>query len=569
MANDPSRGGVELMWPGKYTDTGELAEPPQLGAKICMRTYHGDRNTPNRVILGDNLAAMQALCTSHSGQVDLIYIDPPFATGGKFSVATKVGDEAREGGVAEVRTTAYNDAWPGGFAGFLQMLAPRLRLLHRLLSPSGSMYIHVDPTIGHAVKLLADEIFGPGCFQREIVWRIGWLSGFKTKAKNWIRNHDLIFFYTKDPRNFTFNKHYVPHAEGYRRRDGKKPTSPGTPIEDVWNANASEFELRGAASLDSIQIKSFSTEKTGWATQKNQSLLRRIIEASSNPGDLVLDAFCGSGTTAVVAAQTGRRFIACDTSATAVHITRKRLLSDGTCHAFAVCELDGRERELLAQPGWRARVVTHFGGELVDDGLLDGVRERRGIVVAPVRGDFKPGQWQQVLGECTRRALVGLDVLTFGPKWPTQHESLAAADTCHYRLTRDLFDPRVFARPPTGIVPRARIHASFAGPPDGLHIELQGLGFAAHAGLPEPLRVAVGDSPTPSLDAVDAWGVDIEHPEQPGVWVPQNFVFRGVKDRRLAVRQPVPRRASLRLRVLDVLGQLRVVELACPVPARV
>src|SRR5690606_12655232 len=152
-----------------------------------------------------------------------------------------------------------------------------------------SLYVHVDPTVGHAVKLLLDEVFGPGCFQREIVWRIGWVSGFKTKARNWIRNHDLLFFYVKDPRRFTFNKRILPHPPGYVRRDGSPPRGRGVPLCDVWNAGEGELSLRGRESLDSIQIKSFSTEKTGYATQKNESLLRRIVEASSNPGDLVAD----------------------------------------------------------------------------------------------------------------------------------------------------------------------------------------------------------------------------------------------------------------------------------------
>ncbi|MBK9061400.1 MAG: site-specific DNA-methyltransferase [Flavobacteriales bacterium] len=136
------------------------------------------------------------------------------------------------------------------------------------------------------------------------MWRIGWLSGYKTKAQNWIRNHDVIYYYVKDPKSFTFNKAYVPYPDGYVRRDGAEPTGKGTPIEDVWNANESEFALKGGESLDSIQIKSFSNEKTGYPTQKNESLLRRIIEASSKPNDLVLDFFCGSGTTLAVCRET-------------------------------------------------------------------------------------------------------------------------------------------------------------------------------------------------------------------------------------------------------------------------
>lgn len=321
----------ELIWPGKYDADGRRVEVPRQSVSLVVDEQHPGTGTgraaaPNHLLLADNLRALDALLERHAGQVDLCYIDPPFGTGSQFPVATRVGD-ARDGEpIPELRAPAYSDAWQGGLTEFLAMLDPRLRRIHELLAPHGSLYVHVDPTVGHAVKLLCDDVFGPECFQREIVWRIGWVSGFKTRTRNWIRNHDLIFFYVKDPRRFTFNKPLVPYPPGYRRRDGSLPRGRGIPIDDVWNAGESELALSGGESLDSIQIKSFSTEKSGYATQKNESLLRRIIAASSNPGDLVVDVFCGSGTTLVAAQRLGRRFVGCDSSFAAVHIARKRLL---------------------------------------------------------------------------------------------------------------------------------------------------------------------------------------------------------------------------------------------------
>ncbi|MBL4687715.1 MAG: site-specific DNA-methyltransferase, partial [Nannocystaceae bacterium] len=293
-----------------------VSEAPQLqlydaSGSPPRAVAQGNGPSADQLILADNLLALDALADSHAGRVDLVVADPPFATGTRFDVVTRVGEGASLG---ELRTPAYNDAWDGGAAGLIAMLDPRLRLAHTLLAPHGSLYVHVDPTVGHSVKMLLDDIFGPGCFQREIVWRIGWVSGFKTKARNWIRNHDLIFFYVKDPKRFTFNKAYVPYPEGYTRRDGSPPTGKGVPLDDVWNGNDVEHGLRGPDSMDSIQIKSFSQEKTGYPTQKNESLLRRIISASSNAGDLVVDPFCGSGTTLAVARALGRRFIGIDTS---------------------------------------------------------------------------------------------------------------------------------------------------------------------------------------------------------------------------------------------------------------
>lgn len=366
---------TELVWPGKYNEDGTLKEVPrvslpfqviesvnesratresQKGSSLGLfKTYEGvegdtyEEGWKNKLIWGDNVLVMSSLLEKFSGKVDLIYIDPPFATGADFSVTTDIGDgdDKVTKEPSSIEEKAYRDTWGSGTSSFLDMLSNRLMLARELLSPSGSIYIHMDPTIGHATKLLADEIFGASSFQREIVWRIGWLSGYKTKANNWIRNHDVIYYYVKDSNSFTFNKAYVPYPEGYVRRDGAEPTGKGTPMEDVWNANESEFALKGDESLDSIQIKSFSNEKTGYPTQKNESLLRRILQASSNPGDLVLDFFCGSGTTLAVAEKLGRRWIGCDLGRYAIHTTRKRLLEIKDCKPFEVLNLGKYERQ--------------------------------------------------------------------------------------------------------------------------------------------------------------------------------------------------------------------------------
>ncbi|NUR21630.1 site-specific DNA-methyltransferase, partial [Frateuria sp.] len=166
-----------------------------------------------------------------------------------------------------------------------------------------------------------DEIFGKERFEREIIWRIGWISGYKSAAVNWIRNHDNIYYYTKSP-NFVFNKLYIPYADDYVRRDGKRPEGAGYPIEDTWNCSDMDR-------LDSIQIMSFSREKVGYETQKNENLLARIIEASSQPNAIVADFNGGSGTTAAVAEKLGRRWITTDLGKPACMIMRKRLIDQG------------------------------------------------------------------------------------------------------------------------------------------------------------------------------------------------------------------------------------------------
>jgi DNA modification methylase len=159
-----------------------------------------------------------------------------------------------------------------------------------------------------------DAVFGAASFRREIVWRSGWVSGFKSAAKNWVRNHDIILYYLRDStKPFTFQILFIPHPSGYRRRNGEKGNPQGVPCDDVWT------------DIYSPAIMSFSKEKLGYPTQKPEALLERIIKASSNPGDIVLDPFCGCGTTIAVAERLKRRWIGIDTTYLAIELTKYRL----------------------------------------------------------------------------------------------------------------------------------------------------------------------------------------------------------------------------------------------------
>ncbi len=308
---------AELVWDGKYRD-GVRVLPSRDGASIEADEVHGGEPAPgawrNRLVLGDQARVLPTLARDLAGQVSLVYVDPPFETGGDFDFQASVhgADGAPRLAVPAYRDARGLDAWLAWFDGAAHHL-------HDLLAAGGSLYVHLDAHVAHYAKVILDEVFGPGAFQREIVWRIGWVSGFKSRARGWIRNHDTLLFYAKGGRPATFNKEYIPYPPGYVRRDGKPPRGRGYPIEDVWNG--SELDR-----MDSIQIMSFSGEKVGYPTQKNESLVARIVRASSNPGDLVLDFCVGSGTSAVVAEKLGRRWVACDASPIAVHTTRKRLL---------------------------------------------------------------------------------------------------------------------------------------------------------------------------------------------------------------------------------------------------
>lgn len=277
------------------------------------KTFGTKRNDWSNIIcFGDNLQLLKTINENIDpiikdkvkGKVKLIYIDPPFATESDFKNSKGV--------------KAYSDKVKG--TEFIEFLRKRLILAKEILAEDGSIYVHLDEKMSHYIKVIMDEVFGSNCFQREIVWRIGWVSGYKTAANNWIRNHDVILYYTKDPNNFIFNKEYIPYPEDYVRRDGSKPSGKGVPIEDTWNCSSLDI-------LDSIQIMSFSGEKTNYPTQKNENLIARIIKASTNPGDLIMDFFGGSGTTAAVAEKLDRKWITCDLGKLSYYTMQKRLLN--------------------------------------------------------------------------------------------------------------------------------------------------------------------------------------------------------------------------------------------------
>ena len=193
-----------------------------------------------------------------------------------------------------------------GTAAYLCYMAVRLFEIRRVLKDSGSLYLHCDHTAGAYLRQLLDAIFGKENFRNEIVWRIGWVSGYKTQKRGWIRNHDTILYFVKTSQaNAQFNKEYVPYPKGYVRRDGKPPTGKGIPIEDTWNCSAGDV-------LNSIMIESFSKEKTGYPTQKPVALAERIIKASCPEGGVVLDCFAGCAYVAIAAERLNRNWIACD-----------------------------------------------------------------------------------------------------------------------------------------------------------------------------------------------------------------------------------------------------------------
>jgi len=274
---------------------------------------------PDRLILGDNLAVMAALLPEYEGRIDLIYADPPFFTNRHYPARVGRGEDSRkpqEWQLAE----GYPDHWTD-LEAYLDMLYPRLVLMHRLLSRTGTLYMHLDWHADAYARLLLDEIFGPERLLNEIIWVYHGPSPIRTAFN---RKHDTILVYTKS-EDYTFNADAVrqPYdpvtvktfASSPKAGFGKIPNlARGKVPEDWWY-----FPV----------VARLHNERTGYPTQKPEALLERILLASSNPGDLVADFFCGSGTAAVAAARNGRRYIAVDGAWRAAHTTYTRLVEAG------------------------------------------------------------------------------------------------------------------------------------------------------------------------------------------------------------------------------------------------
>lgn len=331
----------ELVLPAKDTDGLWKGVVPQVSPSYHNNVFglFGEglfegkpmENAPwiNRLIYGDNLLAMAALLAgdektglpSLRGKVDLVYIDPPFDS--KADYRTKIhlpgSDISQKPTVIE--QFAYSDTWKDGTASYLRMICPRLILLRELLADTGSIYVHLDWHVGHYVKILMDEIFGKENFRNEIIW--GYSGGGVSKGC-FARKHDVIYLYGKTS-NCRFNPQYAPYsaksqalisARGGTSIDGReRDLARGKHMEDWWG--------------DIQSLQTFDTERLNYSTQKPIRLLERIIKASSNEGDLVLDVFAGSGTTASVAEKFKRRWISVDIGKPSALIQRKRFIDNG------------------------------------------------------------------------------------------------------------------------------------------------------------------------------------------------------------------------------------------------
>lgn len=305
-----------LNWKGKHHADLEPASLIQDSILYPNGRGYPKAHSDGRVILGENLSVMAALLPEYESRINLIYADPPFFTNRKFSARVGRGEDSRKPEKWKL-AEGYHDAWLD-LDSYLQFLYERLELMYRLLSPNGTLYLHLDWHADAYARLILDEIFGSnGVFINEIIWAYHGPSPIKTAFN---RKHDTILSYAKS-KDYTFNVD-----------DVREPYNPNTVATFKSSSKAGFGKIpnleRGKVPEDWWYfpvVARLHNERTGYPTQKPEALLERIILASSNKGDLVADFFCGSGTTALVATKNGRKFITTDETIRAVNTARSRL----------------------------------------------------------------------------------------------------------------------------------------------------------------------------------------------------------------------------------------------------
>ncbi|MBL7119304.1 MAG: site-specific DNA-methyltransferase, partial [Dehalococcoidia bacterium] len=427
---------TELVWPGKSTQVERVALPfqvvetinqsratreqtPMLAGLPAPPLFEGqstaDASWKNKLIWGENKYVMASLLQGDAsigleplaGKVNLIYIDPPFATGQDFSYRARVGDEEWLKEASIIEETAYRDTWGRGLDSYLQMMYERLVLMRELLAEDGTIFVHLGWDVSHHVKLILDEIFGADRCINQVVWKRQTAhSDIGQGARHMGRLHDVILLYAKRPVPSVWNMEYVSYDPEYlesfyrnvEARTGRRyqlgdltapgGASKGNPhfefmgITRYWRFSKERMEqllqegrivqakqgsvprlkryLDEALGVplqdiwtDILPIQSQAAERLGYDTQKPEPLLERIIKLSSNQGALVADFFCGSGTTMAVAEKLGRRWIGCDLSRYAIQVTRKRMLDIPDCTPFEVLNLGRYERK-----HWQVNVLN-------------------------------------------------------------------------------------------------------------------------------------------------------------------------------------------------------------------
>ena len=572
----------------------ESVQERQLSLLRESSATYGEKEWRNRLIWGDKKYVLPSLLAEFAGKINLMYYDPPFNTGADFSFTAAVPDHpdtpeddsfefTKEPSIIEQK--AYRDTWGRGLNSYLQWFYESIVLSHELLRETGSLYVHLDWHVGHYAKCLLDEVFGAENFRADITWK-------RTAAHNDTRGigtvTDFILYYTKS-ESATYNPQFMPFDEDYietfyrfKEADGRRyrlhqiERNPAlgvrpnliykykgyTPkfgwmleqdkVEEfdkkgmlVWSGNGrpqrkiylNEEQGRPITNIwnDIPPVQSQSKERTGYATQKPEALLERIIKASSNPGDLVLDLFGGSGTTAAVAEKQGRRWITGDLGRFAIHTIRKRLLAISGVRPFVVQNLGKYERQLWAgaefgegngnQAAARQRAYVGFILKLYNAKpihgytWLHGLHGGRMVHVGAVDGPVTPNDVTQMAVEFKKAVGTGqdapktngIDVLGWDFAFELNEVSKQQAAAANIQLRfikipRDVMDKRAVEQGDVKFFELAALAVETEVKKQEVTLRLAGFVIPPDD-VPEDVRKAVSHW----SQWIDYWAVDWEH----------------------------------------------------------
>ncbi len=443
---------VELTWNGKTNEVSNIVLPfqtiehidePRSEKEIRMQQSLFDtsgrqiQGWTNKLIWGDNKLILSSLKNGPlrkeieaQGGIKLIYIDPPFDVGADFSMDVQIGDEEFTKKPSIIEEVAYRDTWGKGADSFIAMIYERLSLMKDLLAENGSIYVHCDWRVNSYMRLVLDEIFGRNGFRNSIAWLY---SGGGIPQSEMPKKYDTIFWYTKSD-NWTYNPQYRPYSEGTVDRgrtavkgEDAKLREEGTPINDWWP------DIKKITSPTDY-------EKLDYPTQKSEELLARIINLSSNEGDIVADFFVGSGTTLAVAEKLGRKWIGSDLGRFSIHTTRKRMIGvereikkEGkNFRGFEILNIGKYEREQFIGTNDNLReeerqlqqtkkekefiklIVSAYKAESVDSFLtMVGKKRDRLVAIGPINYPVSSDFLHQVVAECIEKNITKVDVLGF------------------------------------------------------------------------------------------------------------------------------------------------------------
>ncbi|PIT99095.1 MAG: site-specific DNA-methyltransferase [Bdellovibrionales bacterium CG10_big_fil_rev_8_21_14_0_10_45_34] len=521
---------VELVWNGKSNDVCNIVLPFQtieqvdepreeVDTKLQQSLFDIDsrgrqlRGWTNKLIWGDNKLILSSLKNGplrdeieKQGGLKLIYIDPPFDVGADFSMDIEIGDEKLTKKPSILEEIAYRDTWGKGVDSFVAMMHERLRLMRDLLSPDGSIFVHCDWRVSSVMDLVLAEVFGRDNFHNEIIWY--YTNKYGANSQTFDSFHNTIYWYGRS-KDITYNPIRIPVKEVRKQPLRKWNKELG---KNEWQKDKDgnylyvESSDKEASDVWEIPvINPMANERLGYPTQKPEALVERIINATTNEGDLVADFFCGSGTTAIVAERLKRKWIAADLGKFAIHTTRKRMIgvqrelknSGEDYRAFEILNLGKYERQMyvglnpdlreeqkakqqvekeqafidLILKAYKAEGTTGFK-------IFQGKKNGRLVAIGPVNMPVSRLFVEEIISECRQKKITKIDILGFEFEMGLFPDSLEEAkrkgiDIAPKYIPADVFDKRAVERNQVSFHDVAYIEAKAHKKKDSVAIELK------------------------------------------------------------------------------------------------